>query len=228
MAIEAANYLNTPMGDVETLFPLTNRCENCSIPTQWASPLTCEWLHQIPTKTAETQMLELAGLTHRWLGTFLDADSRLTVPTKPLLNERASLRFRIECFEPVAANSYTEVDAMTECCRWASLILLAVERLSSPIYMVAKQVRIQPRLIRRLRMTDLSNCWGIRRGLLFWVAATCHFSIAGQCFPLLSTTVFARLAQELAMSDCCTEIAIKPLRRLKLFESLCCLPKPTS
>lgn len=166
-------------------------------------------------------MIELVGLMHRWLATFLDADSRVMVPTKELSDERASLRCSIEAFEPMTATSHIEIEAMFECCRWASLILLAVESMSSPIYVVAKQVRMRPRLIRRLRMTDLSNSWGNRRGLLFWVAAVCHFAIAGQCFPLIPTTIFARLSQELAMSDCCTETAIKPLRRLKLFESLC-------
>ena len=173
-------------------------------------------------------MLLLVGLMHGWLATFLHGDSRRTISTNELLEERARLRQRIEHFVPISKASNTEAEAMYECCRWASLILLAVERLSIPIHVAAKHVTINPRLIRRLRMTNLSNLWGIHKGLLFWVAATCQFSTAGQCFPLLCTALFARFIQEIALSDSCSEIAIKPLKRLKQFESLCCYPGPTS
>ena len=140
--------------------------------------------------------------------------------------ERLNLRERIECFLPIPGTSNLEAEAMYESCRWASLMLLEVEKLSVPIYVAAKHVQIRPRLIKRLRMTDLSNLWGIRKGLLFWVAAICHFATAGQCFPLLTTTVFARFAPQMAMLDCCSDVAIKPLRRLKQFESLCCRGQP--
>jgi hypothetical protein len=173
-------------------------------------------------------MLRLARLTHRWLATFLDGDSQIQVPTEELLEERRRLRQEIDAFLPVARTSNSEMEAMYECCRWASFVLLTVEKFSVPIYIAAKQVRIHPRLIRRLRMTDLSNLWGPRRGLLFWVAAVCDFATAGQCFPLLCTALLARLAQEIAMLDCCSEVAIKPLKRLKYFESLCCHPEPAN
>jgi hypothetical protein len=124
----------------------------------------------------------------------------------------------------MARESTIEAEAMYECCRWGSLVLLAMEQLSVPIHVAAKHVRIQPRLVRRLRMTDLSNLWGVRRGLLFWVVTICHFATAKQCFPLLCTALLARFSQEIAMRECCAEIGIKPLRRLKQLESLCCHP----
>jgi len=227
MAIEAGNPLNTP-GNVGDLFLATGPCENCSLPAEWTSPLTCQWFDETSTTYVETQMLLLAGLMHKWLSTFLDGDSQIKVPTQVLLEERTSLRDRIEGFVPVARTSNMEADAMYESCRWASLVLLAVEKLSVPIHVVAKHVRIRPRLITRLRITDLSNLWGTCKGLLFWVNAICHFATAGQCFPLLCETLFARFVQEVAMSDSCSEIAIKPLRRLKQFESLCCRSEPMS
>jgi hypothetical protein len=170
-------------------------------------------------------MLLLAGLMHSWLSTFLDRDCNVQVVTKESLNERASLRQCIESFTPVSEASKSETEAMYETCRWASLILLEVEMLGIPIYVAAKDVRIPPRIIKRLRMTDLTNLWGRHKGLLFWVAAMCHFATATHGFPLLCSTLFARFSQETAMSDHCSEIAIKPLKRLKLFESICCLPR---
>jgi hypothetical protein len=225
-AIEPANPLNTPLEDFGDLFPAAGPCEHCFIPANWISPLTCRWLDQTPETPVESQLLLLTGLTHRWLATFLDGDSHEVMPTQILLEERAKLRQKIVSFPPVAGSSHIESEAMYECCRWASLILLAVEKLRVPVHVAAKHVRIQPRLVRRLRMTDLANLWGIRKGLLFWVAATCHFATFGQCFPLLCTTLFARFTQEIAMLDYCSEIALKPLRRLKEFESLCCRPDP--
>lgn len=222
MAIEASNYPDTSPADVKHLFPASNSLEYCSVPAHWTSPLTCQSVDNSATTDVETQMLLLAGLTHRWLATFLDRESCGTVSTCYIKDERANLRQRIERFVAVTGTFNIEAEAMYECCRWASLMLLEVEKLSIPIHIAAKHVRSRPRLIRCLRMTDLTNLWGIRRGLLFWVTAICHFSTAGQCFPLLTTTLFARFAQEIAMSDCCAEIAIKPLMRLKLFESLCC------
>ena len=227
MAIEAADHLYTPFDRVEDLFPPTNPCGSCSIPPQWRSPLTCQWLQEISTSHVETQMLLLAELTHRWLATFFDRDSCEVAPNRKAQEQLANLRERIERFSPTAGASNTEAEAMYESCRWASLMLLTVEKLSVPIHVAAKYVRIKPRLIKRLRMTDLSNLWRNRKGLLFWVAAVCHFATGGQCFPLLTTTVFARFAPQMAMLDCCSEIAIKPLRRLKLFESLCCREQPT-
>jgi len=227
MAIEAAEYLHTPLDDIGDLFPHMDPCENCSIPPQWRSPLTCQWIHDASAPSVERQMIVLAGLVHRWLGTFFDYDSCKLAPNIDAQEARAWLRRKIERYSPIAGTSIVEAEAMYECCRWASLILLAVEELGIPFHAAAKRVRIQPRLVRRLRMTDLSNLWGPRRGLLFWVAAICHFCTAGECFPLLTTTLFARFATQMAMLDCCSEIAIKPLRRLKLFESLCCRGRPT-
>ena len=227
MAIEAAEYLHTPLNDVEHLFPATVPCEDCTVPPQWRSPLTCQWFHETSASHVEKQMLLLAGLTHSWVATFFDGDSCKVAPKYDAQEERAYLRGSIERFLPIAGTLNIEVEAMYESCRWASLMLLAVEKQSIPIYVAAKHVRIKPRLIKCLRMTDLSNLWGSRKGLLFWVAAICHFSTAGQCFPMLTTTLFARFAPQMAMLDCCSEIAIKPLKRLKLFESLCCREQPT-
>jgi hypothetical protein len=227
MTIELSNHLHTPL-DVGDIFPATGLCENCSIPAEWTSPLTCQWLHEASTTHPETQVLLLVRLMHRWLGTFLDRNGHGLVPTEIVLEEREGLRQSIESFLPVAKTSVIESEAVYECCRWASSILLAVERLRIPIYLAAKIIRIQPRLIARLRMTNLSNLWGIHKGLLFWVTAVCHLSTAEQCFPLLCTALLARFAQEFAMSDCCSEIAIKPWTRLKQFENLCCRPELTS
>ena len=167
-------------------------------------------------------MLLLARLMHRWLVTFLDVECHQVLPTETLLDERAMLRQQVERFEPVSATSHSESDAMYESCRWASLVLLAVEEKGIPIQLAAKHhVRIRPRLVRRLRMTNLTDLWGPHRGLLFWVTAVCYFATAGQCFPLICTTLFARFTQEFAMSPYCFEIAIKPLKRLKTFENLC-------
>ena len=227
-ATDSAYDTNTPLLEVGGLFPPTSPCASCSIPNHWDSPLTCQWHDETSTTHAESKTLLLAGLMHKWLATFLDGDSREIASTDPLLERRAILRQRVERFLPMVAGvSDPEGEAMYECCRWASLILLAVEQLSIPMYVAARQVRIQPRLVRRLRMTDLSNLWGKRKGLLFWVAGICHFCTAGQCFPLMCTTIFARISQEIAISDCCEEMAIKPLKRLKTFESLCCRPRPS-
>ncbi|KAE9376531.1 hypothetical protein N431DRAFT_554920 [Stipitochalara longipes BDJ] len=226
MALEAANYLDTPLIGVGILFPTTFPCIDCSIPTKWTSPLTCQWLAGDSSKPIEEKMLKLAGTTHKWLATFLGGDSQILVPTKDVLEERSSLREAMEAFEPVGKISNCESEAMYECCRWASLVLLKVEKLRIPIYAAAKHARIHPRLTRRLRMTDLSNLWGKWRGLLFWVAAVCDFCTAGQCFPLLCTTLLARMAQEISLLDCSHEVGIKALKRLKVFESICCEPAP--
>jgi hypothetical protein len=228
MALEAANHLYTPLDDVENLFPTTEPCKNCAIPADWTSPLSCQWLHETLTGPVETQMLLLTVLVSTWLATFLDGDSHILIPTKKSLEERANLRQKIEKCVLVAKTSNIEAVAMYECCRWASMVLLTVEKLCIPIHVAAKHVRIRPRLVSRLRMTDLSSLWGIRKGLLFWVTIICHFATARQCFPLLCTTLLARMTQEIATSDCCSEIAIKPLKRLKKFESLCCSQAPTN
>lgn len=228
MAMESADHLNTPLADIGALFPATGPCCNCYVPDQWISPLTCQRSDETSATHSESQMLLLVGFVHRWLATFLDRDGHILLQTGKLLEERASLRERIERFEPAAKSSSSEADAMYDCCRWASLILLAVQKHRMPIHIAAKHVQLKPRLVRRLRMTDLINLWGSHKGLLFWVAATCQFSTARQCFPLLCTTLFARLFQDIAMSGSCTEIAIKPLRKLKQFESLCSHPLPAA
>lgn len=227
MAVEAANYPNTSVVNVGDLFPPAHPFQNSSIPDYWTSPLTSQKPDIVSTSQIETQIVQLAKFVHRWLATFPDEENDRPVPSDEVLEERVILRQMIECFTPITRTSNSELEAMYECCRWASLILLSIEKLHIPMHVAAKHVRIKPRLLKRLRMTDLTNLWGIRKGLLFWVTAICHFSSAGQCFPLLCTTLFARFAQEMAMSDCCYEIAIKPLRRLKLFESLCCRPDQT-
>ena len=168
-------------------------------------------------------MLQLASLVHRWLATFLDCDSQRVVATTEVLDERSRLRQTIELFVPAAATSTSESAAMYECCRWASMIMLAVEKLGRPIHVTAKQIRLRPRLCRRLHQTNLTALWGKYKGLLFWVTAVCHFATAGQCFPLMGTALFAQISQELAMSELCEKLAIKPLKRLKGFERMCCV-----
>lgn len=228
MAIEAAYDPTTVLADVENLFPAISPCENCSIPVAWASPLTCKWVENVSTTQIEIRISLFAELMHRWLATFLDGDGCKQVQTERLMEERATLRQQIGRLEPVARISNREGDAMYESCRWASLVLLAVEKQGIPIRVAAKQVRFRPRLVRRLRMTDLSQLWGTRRGLLLWVTAVCYSATAGQCFPLICTTLLARFMQEISMSPYCFEIAVKPLKRLKLFESMCCFPELTS
>ncbi|KAN0116953.1 hypothetical protein V8E51_002930 [Hyaloscypha variabilis] len=224
MALQAANHLNTPVIEVASLFPTTFPCMGCSIPAEWTSPLTCQWLTEESSAGFEGKMLNLVGLAHKWLATFLDGDGRMPVPTEDILEQRSRLRAVLETFEPVTKAWCCEAEAMYSCCLWATLVLLKVERLSVPIYVAAKYTRSQPKLTRRMRTTDLSNLWGNRRGLLFYVAAVCDFSTAGQCYPLLCTTLFARMAQEISMLDCSAEVGIKALRRLKFFESMCCDP----
>ena len=224
---EAGNHQNTTLEDLKGLFPTTDPCtDRCSFPAIWSSPLTCRWSNETNSKTStEAQMLSLADLTHQWLATFLDRDGQGRIATNELLEERTNLRRRIELLQPTSEMSSIEAEAMYESCRWATLILLSVEKLHIPIRVAPEYVADEPRLISRLRKTDLSSLWGCRKGLLFWIVAVCHFSSAGKCLPLLCTTLFAQFSQELAMSDACLEIAIKPLRRLKQFEILCCCPE---
>ena len=223
MAIEAAYCEDSPLVDLEDPRSANGPSMNCAVPGEWVSPLTCQWLDVTTTTHIGSRMLLLAGLMHRWLATFPTRYSRgLPAPTHELSEERVSLRQKIENSAPAPIGSNAEAEAMYECCQWASLTLLVVEKLSIPIYVAAQHIRIYPKLIKHLRMTDLSDLWGIRKGLLFWVISVCHFSIAGHCFPLMSTTLFARFAQGIAMSDRCSETAIEPPRRLKHFENLCC------
>lgn len=222
MATEPAHYMNGQPEDFGDLFPATTPRQHCSIPANWTSPLTCQWIFRNSTVHLESQMLLLAGLTHRWFATFIDDDGRELKSTQNVLEERESLRWQIELFEPATRGSNTELEAMYECCRWASLMLLAVERLCAPMHIAAKHMRIRPSLTKRLRTTNLSNLWGTYRGLLFWVATICHFAFAERCFALLITTLFARFTQEAATLDCFSDITITPLKRLKQFESLCC------
>jgi hypothetical protein len=222
MALEAADHLNTPLADVGNLFPTTGPCQHYDIPEQWISPLTYQWVDKTSTTYIETQMLLLTSLTHKWLATFLDKDSLVLTLTNELLQERVTLRQQIESFAPASKSSDVEAEAMYDCCRRVSLVLLAAEKRGVPIHVAAKHVESKPKITKLFRKTDLSGLWGNHKGLLFWVAATCQFATAGQCFPLLCTTLLARLVQELSMSNTCAETAINSLKRLKQFESSCC------
>lgn len=202
--------------------PAIDSCKDCSFPVHWTSPLTCRWFYGTSKTHPEARMLLLTSLMHRWLATFVDGDGHRLMTTETVLEERAGLRQRVEQSEPMSRTTSVETEAMYESCRWASLILLSVERLRIPIHVAPKHVPDESRLVALLRKTDLLNLWGCRKGLLFWVVAVCHFSSAGKCLPLLCTTHFARFSHDLAMSDCCFEIAIKPLRKPKQFEPLCC------
>jgi hypothetical protein len=191
------------------------------------SPLTCQiWSNTPATSTAaEKRMMHLAGLTHRWLATFFDEDGYdIKAMSVNSFNQQQSLRCSIEqlTYDETSGLHHSESEAMYESCRWASKVLLTVEQQHVPIYVAAQQVQIQPRLRRRLYMTDLSNLWEDRKGLLFWVVAVCHFAVIGRCYALLTTTLFTAFTHHMALSEYCDEIALQPLRRLKLFENHCC------
>jgi hypothetical protein len=170
-------------------------------------------------------MIHLAGLTHRWLATFFDEDGyNIKATSSDSHIQQQRLRRSIEQMICVETNDLhlSESEAMYESCRWASKVLLTVEQQQLPIYAAAQCVQIQPRLRRRLYMTDLPNLWEERKGLLFWVVAVCHFAVVGRCYALLTTTLFTAFTHHMALSEYCDEIALQPLRRLKLFESHCC------
>lgn len=226
IAVEAADYLHSPPSETEKLFPVTSSCHEYTVPEQWASPLTCQWVEKIPAAYIETQMLLLTGLVHKWLATFLDENNRLLAQTNELLQNRADLRRDIESFAPATMNSNVKEEAMYECCRRVTSLLLAAEKLHIPIHAAARHVESGLKLTKLFRQTDLANLWGRHRGLLLWVAATCQFATASRCFPLLCTTLLAQLVQELSMSNIHSEITTRSLKRLKQFESLCCCQAP--
>jgi hypothetical protein len=221
-ATESAYNPRTALVDVESLFPPTDPCRDCTIPADWASPLTCQFVYETTTVEIESQTLLIAELTHKWLGTFLDGDSKVLVPTEERLRQRASFRQQLERFGAAEKNSDIEAVHIYEGCRWATRVLLTVEKMSISISAAEEYLESRPRPVQRLRMTNLANLWGKRRGLLFWITIVCHFSIAGHCFPLLCETLLAHFTHEMAMTTIGAEIGIKPLRRLKTFESLCC------
>ncbi|KAI1614707.1 hypothetical protein EDD37DRAFT_410916 [Exophiala viscosa] len=220
-ALEPA-HLNPLLLDDRALFPETCPHES-TIPSIWSSPLASRWYAKTPTTHAEAAMLALEEVVHGWFSTFLDDEDHPSFATQEVSEQRETLREEIVRIVSITKTPETGEEGMYECCRWASLMLLAVEEEGVPIPVAATHhVQIQPRLVRCLRMTDLSDLWGVHKGLLFWVAALCHAASAGQCFPLLCTTLLARFAQAISMSGYCSEMAIKPLRRLKAFEALCC------
>ncbi|KAL7904940.1 hypothetical protein GGI35DRAFT_489480 [Trichoderma velutinum] len=228
IAIEAADCQHTTPPEIEKLFSAITPCQGYIIPEQWISPLTpvtSQWIEKTSTVYIETRMLRLTTLIQKWLATFLDENDQLLHLTEELLRKREDLRKAIEAFAPATLKSNVEEDAMYECCRLVSSMLLAAEKLRIPIRAAAKHVEFKLNLTKSFRQTDLTNLWGKHKGLLFWVAATCQFATASQCFPLLCTTLLARLVQELSMSTIYTEIAISSLKRLKRFESLCCYPE---
>ncbi|KAL6815264.1 hypothetical protein GGI42DRAFT_338618 [Trichoderma sp. SZMC 28013] len=225
IAIEASDYLHTPPSETEKLFPATAPHQRYTVPEQWRSPLTpttSQWPEEPSTLSIEIRMLSLTTLMQKWLATFLDENNQLLPLTRELAQKRTDLREGIESFTPATITSNVEEEAMYECCRLVTSILLAAEKLRIPIHAAAKHVGSKLNLTQSFRQTDLTNLWGRHKGLLFWVAATCQFATASQCSPLLCTTLLARLVQELSMSNLYTEIAIGSLKRLKQFESLCC------
>ncbi|KAJ9637085.1 hypothetical protein H2204_005009 [Knufia peltigerae] len=171
LAIDAADHMDTPLANIEDLFPTLDDLKDTPLPAQWTSPLTHQWHCPKPITQPDSEMVTLADLIHCWLATFVDGDGNSLSPTDELLMKRAELRRKAEIHTAAARPPRTELEAI---------------------------------------------------GLLFWVAAICQFSTVGQCFPLLCTTLFARFAQELAMSEDCAQIAVKPLKGLKQFEGLCC------
>jgi hypothetical protein len=225
IALDATDHLYTPLQDVERLFPAISSSQQYAIPEEWMSPITHEQADKTPKTHIEAQLVLLTNLVYQWLSTFLDKDSAILATTEEILQERAALRQRIKSFEPAAESGSSETEIIYECCRRVGLILLAVAERNMPIHSAARHVENKPSLTKLLRMTDLSGLWGSRRGLLFWIAVTVQFATARQGFPLLSTTLLAPLVQELAMSKASTEAAVNSLKRLKVFESLCCCPK---
>ncbi|KAL6690903.1 hypothetical protein J3F84DRAFT_403938 [Trichoderma pleuroticola] len=231
IAIEAADYLQTPPSETEKLFPGTAPHRGHAVPEQWRSPLTSlppQWPEEPSRVYIETRMLLLAALMQKWLATFLDENDQLLPLTQEVLQKRADLRETIESFAPATIKSNVEEEAMYECCRFVTSMLLAAEKLRIPIHAAAKHVESKLNMTQSFRQTDVTNLWGRHKGLLFWVAATCQFATASQCSPLLCTTLLARLVQELSMSNVYTEIAISSLKRLRQFESLCCYQESQS
>lgn len=222
IALEATDHLYTPLEDVDKLFPTISSYQQCAIPDEWTSPITHQQADTIPTTRIEAQLLLFTNLVHMWLSTFLDKENAMSALTDEILQKRAAIRQRIESFEPATENGSSDTEIIYECCRRAGLILLAVAERKMPFHVAAKHVENKPSITKLLRMTDLPGLWGNRKGLLFWVAATLQFATARQCFPLLSTTLLAHLVQELSMSTACAEAAVNSLKRLKMFESLCC------
>ncbi|KAL7892965.1 hypothetical protein HDV64DRAFT_289344 [Trichoderma sp. TUCIM 5745] len=221
-ALEATDHLYTPVEDVEKLFPTINPCQQYAIPEEWMSPMTHQQVNKPPTTHVEMQLVLLTSLVYEWFSTFLDTDNAILAVTDDILQERAALHQRIASFEPAVESGSGDTEIIYECCRRVGLILLAVAERRIPIHAAAKHVEIEPRITKLLRMTDLPGLWGIHKGLLFWVAAILQFATERQCFPLLSTTLLAPLVQELSMSTACAETAVNSLKRLKMFESLCC------
>ncbi|KAL7949265.1 hypothetical protein V8C42DRAFT_361842 [Trichoderma barbatum] len=222
IAIEAADFVYAPPADIGTLFPVTGSCQKYTVSEEWVSPLTCQWVEGASTAYNETQMLLLTRLVHKWFATFVDENNDPLTITNNILQRRAKLREEIESFGPAIMNANAEEEAMYECCRQVTSILLVAEKLRIPIYVATNHVESKPKLTKLFHQTNLANLWGRHKGLLFWVAATCQFATTGQCFPLLCTTLFARLVQELSMSNIYAEVAINSLRRLKQFESSYC------
>ncbi|KAL5092955.1 hypothetical protein Trisim1_000681 [Trichoderma cf. simile WF8] len=225
MAIGDADCLHTTPPEIKKLFSATTPCQGCTVPEQWISPLTpltSQWQEDSSTVYNEIPLMLLTALMQKWLGTFLDENDQLLPLTEELLRNRADLREKIENFSPAIMKPSVEEEAMYECCRLVSSMLLTAEKLRISIHAAAKHVESKINLTKSFRQTDLTNLWGKHKGLLFWVAATCQFATASQCSPLLYTTLLARLVQELSMSNIYTEIALGSLKRLKQFEGLCC------
>lgn len=225
MAIGDADCLHTTPPEIKKLFSATTPCQGCTVPEQWISPLTplaSQWQEDSSTVYNESPLMLLTALMQKWLATFLDENDQLLPLTQELLRNRADLREKIETFAPAITKSSVEEEAMYECCRLVTSMLLTAEKLRISIHAASKHVESKINLTNSFRQTDLTNLWGRHKGLLFWVAATCQFATASQCSPLLYTTLLARLVQELSMSNIYTEIALASLKRLKQFESLCC------
>jgi hypothetical protein len=190
----------------------------------WKSPLSIRW-HDIHARTClETPIAALGRLMHSWVATFLDETNREVDPTEMVLRRRLDLRGEIEHFIGVVVPVKNAETAMLACCQWATSIMLKVDRHSIPISKAAQMTRMRPRLVGCLRLTNLSNMWDDRRGMLFWVAAICHRATAGQCFPLLTTALQARFAHVMALSERYHAIGITSLTRLYLFERRCWAP----
>ncbi|GAM91173.1 hypothetical protein ANO11243_092200 [Dothideomycetidae sp. 11243] len=187
----------------------------------WTSPLTQQWTRDAATSARNPLIVLLSDHVHQWLMTFLDTDSRVVARTCAILAKRKELRVIIEVFLRQAQPTDTPCAAMYACCHWAATVMLKMEEDKTTIAAAALKVRIQPRLTRRLRMTNLDTLWDEYKGLLFWVTALCHEATLRHCFPLLTTAISTHFVHDMAMASYGWDVGVKPLNMLRTFEKLC-------
>lgn len=187
----------------------------------WTSPFTAEWLDESAETGVETLTDVLGRLMHGWIATFLDKDDEAIESTEQILRQRLWFRHKL-CQHMEKDTVRMPEGAVYASCRWAASLILKAEQLRVSFYVAAQEITMQPRLVKCLRMTDLVNLWGNQRGLLFWVTSVCHLATSEHCYPLLSTGLYAQFAHEMALTEEIYERGLKPLKRLRKFEEICC------